>query len=42
MKYVCSIRVLTYDCTFVHMITPFLNHVIFIVDRIYLCTLISV
>jgi hypothetical protein len=27
--YVCSFRVLTYDCTLVHMITPFLNRELF-------------
>jgi hypothetical protein len=26
IMYVCSFRVLTYDCTLVHMITPFPNH----------------
>jgi hypothetical protein len=26
IMYVCSFRLLTCDCTFVHMITPFLNH----------------
>jgi hypothetical protein len=30
IMYVCSLRVLTYDCTFAHMITPFLNHILFL------------